>query len=548
MSNFIEAALEQVKSAWCSIAPQYYIDYQIQQQGKAFGFSQGAITSGSFAYQSPGCPTPNRPADPEADYPPGSTIDVPFYGDNPSSGSGNIDIFWGHTSNSYNLVTPSEGAPYCNVSTPQSNPLGPFRDANAIVNFPVSAQLEIYQGSASFACGVVCILRIKQRTGADITYNVIGNRSTSSSGYVIGFVDAYIVRPPAVAPPPRPTPPPVVPPPVNNYNLTWNLSPTVEINTPITLTTGPIKVNSDNEFYLKIYAKAGPDTYFNIPFEFEINAKPEFKIGSDNKVTTNIQVDIGPDKPLPPKEPVEPEPPFNFNGSWAKKICNIDGTEIITTEPYSGENFAGVQSAFSALNNVLAPWQDETIICGEDEELPLLYSVPYDQFRELNAYQPTIGLWFMESKEDAIAAGRAQRCLKVITYYLGQIPADPDAYLDSTVNYWENYTYQSGAVTTTYKSRSIYGKILVNTITKEEGIRVISNVLTYAGFTPDWNNYGRFSEGKVPAMGVTVGKQYIQTTVKFHSASLSSDGINLARRSPLSVLRAGPGRWAGGAS
>ena len=539
MPTFIEATLNQIKNAWCQIAPQYYLNYQLESGGQSLGFSSAQITAGKFQFQAPGCPPPAIPTPPPpgvSDYPVGSQIDIPIYGNMPTGGTGTIDIFWGYQATVNNLLQPSEGSAYCNLSGPVSNPLGPTLDASTGVNFPVTAQIEVLAANSAFACGPRAQLRIKQRTGADKIYNILGDASTGSSGYAIGYIDAYIKIPGAVVPPVRPEPPPVVPGPTNNYNITWD-GPTVQINSPITVKTGPVKINSDNEFYLTLNVSGGPDPYFKTPFNIQVNAKPVFKIGSDNNIKTEISFDIGPDHPEPPQ--IEPTPPFDFNGSWAQKICNIDGSEIITAVPYSGENFAGVQAAFTALSTVLGMWQDETIDCNPEDPEPALYSVPIDQWREQTPYRPQLGLWFWESRQAAIDAGRTTRCRRMMTIPVPNEAADPETFTDAEVLFWENYTWQTGSVQCTYKTRELSQTLRVNAINSGEGIRVITDILTRYGYTVDFTKYGRFSTGASPNMGQSVGGGYIQTTVKFVQASYSSQGANYAKRAPASVALRG---------
>jgi hypothetical protein len=457
----------------------------------------------------------------------------------PTGGSGNIDIFWGYNYISYNLLTPSDGKPaYCNKSGSASNPLGPSLDVSTIVNFPVTAQIEVFDANKPTACGVSARMRIKQRTGADKVYNIAGPSGPTDLGNscIFTYLDGYIKIPGGVVPPPRV--PPINPPkaPVNNYNITWN-GPNTEINSPITIQTGPVKVNSDNEFYLTLNVSGGPDPYFRTPFNIQINAKPEFKIGSDNNIKTEISFDIGPDKPEPPQtDPVEP---FNFNGSWAQKICNIDGSEIITAVPYSGEDFAGVQAAFTALSTVLGMWQEETIDCSPESEEPSLYSIPIDQWRETIPYRPRLGLWFWESRQAAIDAGRTTRCRRMITMPLNDGVADPEAFTDGEALFWENYTWQTGPVLCTYRTRDLSQTLRLNAISQEEGTRVITDLLTRYGYPVDFANAGRFTTGSVPNMGAGPGMTYIQTTVKFVQASYSSQGKNYAKRAPASVALAG---------
>lgn len=482
MSTFIESTLNQIKNAWCSIAPQYYLNYQIESGGKSLGFSAAQINAGKFQFQAPGCDPPAQPNPPASDYPENSTIDVPIYGTMPSSGSGTIEVYYGYNANSYNLLTPGDGGPdYCNVSSPASNPLGPTLDTTRIVNYPVTAKIEIFRSGVPRGCGLSARMRIKQRTGGDILIPVAGPQSPTDFGntFVFSFLDGYLRIPGGVVPPPRQ--PPVTPPtgPTNNFNITWN-GPTVQINSPISIKTGPVKVNSDNEFYLTLNVSGGPDPYFKEPFNIQINAKPVFKIGSDNNIKTEIEFDIGPDKPLPPATSTQTE----FNGSWEMLRCNPTTGQIESVnQTYSGTNFAGIKSALTALNTVLGNWQEYTVNCDLGPEPEVMVGLPMGQWVLDNRFSPTVTFHYIETRESAIARGATYRTLRQVSLPVPQSETNYQDFLDRVISSAEGITYTGGAEGVVLQLPNLKGRYMVNAQTRAQGEALMLTLANICGLT-----------------------------------------------------------------
>lgn len=367
------------------------------------------------------------------------------------------------------------------------------------------------------------------------TYNTSAPSAQAYSCQIAA--SAYVVGTP-------PIPPTTPPPPSGNFNITVNFGGP-DITVPITVDPPQFifAPSGDISLNFPITIAPGPISVGPIKFDFELNIStggtgtPGFDPngpGYGNKPAGG-----GPKLPINDRPKVDPEPPFNFNGSWAQKICNIDGSEIITAVPYTGTNFAGVQAAFTALSTVLGMWQEETIDCDPDSGEPLLYSIPIDQWRETIPYRPRVGLWFWESRQSAINAGRVTRCRRVITVPLDSEAIDPEIFIEGEVNFWENYTWEAGPVLCTYRTRELSQTLRLNAISQSEGTRVLTDILNRYGYPVDFSTAGRFTTGAVPNMGQSIGGGYIETTVQFYQASYSSEGANYAAKSPASVARAG---------
>lgn len=337
-------------------------------------------------------------------------------------------------------------------------------------------------------------------------------------------------------------------PPPRNIDITFDFGGQ-QINAPITIEAPDFtfEQNGDIKLNFPVTVNAGPFTLVPFQFNFDVNLSTGGSGGPGTGTPDgygNPPAGGGPKLPMTDKDKIQPPASFTFDGQFAKKICNLDGTEIVTTEPYGGKDFAGVQSALVALNQVLGNWQEETIDCSQDPEPEPLYAIPVAQHMSERPYKPQISFWFIESIESAKGRGATWRTLRSVSIPCRDDVTDWQDYLDSAMDVARGLSYQAGSVGVALPYSMYRGRYNVNAATRDEGINVINALLTAAELPTVPAVDFTFTEGLRYSGSRPSGVELLTVPVSLWKGTLSNMDANYGPTYDLDALRVGRSRRA----